>query len=48
MRNNKIKGRRDLRGSVYDLHPQDKAQRATLCFLLKWVEYNECSLIYRE
>jgi hypothetical protein len=29
---NKIKSTKEfLRGSVYDLHPQDKAQKATLC-----------------
>jgi hypothetical protein len=29
-----------LHGSVYDLHPQDKAQRTTLCFFIEWNIYN--------
>jgi hypothetical protein len=31
--NNKNRDTKDLRGSVYDLHPQDKALRATLLLL---------------
>jgi hypothetical protein len=31
-RKNKIRTQRILCGSVYDLSPQDKSKRATLCF----------------
>jgi hypothetical protein len=32
--NNKIRTQGIVRGSVYDLHPQDKTQKATLYFYL--------------
>jgi hypothetical protein len=45
MRNNKIRETRDLHGSVYDLCPQSKAQRATGSGLTGYVNFKFISLL---